>query len=181
MDDHWARWSLRRTCVAQTPDRVTPEISPKTSMQHRPASVLLWLPGSGWGPASARLLGFQTFRTCAPQDWSLPRPLELLRPAWLRPGRPSSWSCLSAWCPDRAVLLPTTALGLPYALILHSLIIQISVSWVLLLIQPESAFGGVSLHSFCGLPARDSFSHRFGSLKQEPQRVPSLCSQVRLR
>ena len=174
MEDHWALWSLRRTCVAQTLVRVTPEMSPKTSMQHRPASVLLLLPSSGWGPASAGLLGFQTFRTCAPQNWSLPRPLEPLKPAWLRPGRPSSWSCLSAWCLDRPVLLPTITLGLPYALILHSLIIQTSVSWVLLLIQPESAFGGVRLHSFCGLQAGDSFSHRSGSQARAPAGTRSL-------
>lgn len=59
-------------------------------------------------------------------------------------------------------------------LILHSLIIQTSVSWVWVLIQPEPAFGGVSLHSFCGLPARDSFSHWFGSQAEAPVGTRSL-------
>ena len=89
---------------AQTPDRVAPEMSPKTSMQHRQASVLLQLPWQWLGPSLIWTPGLPDLPDMRPTE--LERPLELLRPALLRPGLLSSWRCLRAWCLDRPVLLP---------------------------------------------------------------------------
>ena len=173
MEDCWAQQSFPRTCVAQTPDLVAPEMSPKTPMQHRQASVLLQLPWQWLGPSlswTPRLpdlpdmhpTELEPSTTAGAAEASLAQawpPLQLELSECLVPGQTGPASLAGAFL---------------MRLILHSLIIQTSVSWVLVLIQPESAFGGVSLHSFCGLSARDPFSSRFGSQAEAPLGTRSL-------
>lgn len=172
MDDCWAWWSFPRTCVAQTPDHGAPEMSPETPMRHGQASVLPQLPWQWLGPSLSWAPGLPDLQDMRPaklesctttgaaeaslaQAWP---PLQLELSECLLPGQTGP-------TPLRAFLM---------CLILHSLIIQTSVSWVWVLIQPEPAFGGVSLLSFCGLPARDSFSRWFGSQAEAPVGTRSL-------
>lgn len=128
MDDCWAWWSFPRTCVAQILDHVAPEMSPKTPMQHRQASVLLQLPWQWLGPSLSWTPGLPDLQDMRPtklescmtagaaeaslaQAWP---PLQLELSECLVPGQTGP-------APLRAFLM---------CLILHSLIIQTSVSWV---------------------------------------------------